>query len=165
MQFGIKHILIVVAFVAVALTLLAPIRGMFPPFYYEQYNAVKNRLDAVDGLQILDTWQHQDMVLEDCGFDINIDGQDASLMFVDHQDWVALFKKIDGIRIPRNDHQRLITCEQLKSAGIEIDGLNDVLKNLESLNEFCSNQAEVTVVPNTEYDYRKYLKYVSIRFK
>ena len=74
------------------------------------------------------------MVLEDCGFDINIDGQDASLMFVDHQDWVALFKKIDGIRIPRNDHQRLITCEQLKSAGIEIDGLNDVLKNLESLN-------------------------------
>ena len=165
MQFGIKYILIVFVFVAVALTLLAPIRGMFPPFYYEQYNTVKSRLEAVDGLKIRDTWQHEDMVLEDCGFEINVDGQNASLIFVDQQDWVALFNKIDGIRIPANDHQRVVACEQLKSAGIEIDGLTDVLSNLESVMEFCSNQTETTVVPNAEYDYQKYLKHVSIQFK
>ena len=165
MRFSIKYILIVFVFVAVALTLLAPIRGMFPPFYYEQYNTVKSRLEAVDGLKIRDTWQHEDMVLEDCGFEINVDGQNASLIFVDQQDWVALFNKIDGIRIPANDHQRVVTCEQLKSAGIEIDGLTDVLSNLESVVEFCSNQTETTVVPNAEYDYQKYLKHVSIQFK
>jgi len=165
MRFSIKYILIVFVFVAVALTLLAPIRGMFPPFYYEQYNTVKSRLEAVDGLKIRDTWQHEDMVLEDCGFEINVDGQNASLIFVDQQDWVALFNKIDGIRILANDHQRVVTCEQLKSAGIEIDGLTDVLSNLESVMEFCSNQTETTVVPNAEYDYQKYLKHVSIQFK
>jgi len=164
MRIGLKHILITIAFIAVALALLVPIRHMFPPFYYEQYNAVKIRLDAIDGLQIRDSWQHKDIRLEDCGFDINIDDQNVSLTFVDHQDWVALFTKIDGISIPMKDHQRLVTCEQLKSAGIEIDGLADVLENPESVFEFCSNQTEPTVVPNTEYDYWNYLKYVKIRF-
>jgi len=164
MQFGLKHILIAIAFIAVALALLAPVRSMFPPFYYEQYNAVKNRLDAIDGLQIRDSWQHKDIRLEDCGFDININDQNASLTFVDHQDWVALFTKIDGIRISMKDHQRLVTSEQLISAGIEIDGLADVLENLESVIEFCSNQTEPTIVPNTEYDYWNYLEYAEIRF-
>jgi hypothetical protein len=165
MRFGLKHILIVTAFVAVLLALFAPIRGMFPPFYYEQYNAVKNRLDAVDGLEIRDTWQHKDIVLEDCGFEITVNGQNASLTFVDHQDWVALFSKIEGIRIPLNGHQRLVTCEQLKSAGIEINGLADVLENLESVIRFCSNHTETTNVPDAEYEYRDYLKYAKIRFQ
>ena len=53
MQFGIKHILIVVAFVAVALTLLAPIRGMFPPFYYEQYTQLKTDWMLLTGCKFL----------------------------------------------------------------------------------------------------------------
>lgn len=160
-----KHILIAIGFLGVALALLYPIRGMFPPFYYEQYNAVKNRLEAIEGLQIRDSWQHKDTRLEDCGFDVNIDGQNASLTFVDHQDWVALFGQIDGIRVPMKDHQRLVTCEQIKSAGIEIDGLTDVLENLEAVFEFCSNQTKPTVVPNTEYDYWDHLKYAKIQFQ
>ncbi len=165
MRYGLKQILVAIAFVAIALALLAPFRGMFPPFYYAQYNSAKNKLDTIDGLQILDSWQHKDIYLEDCGFDIKIDAQDAAITFVDHQDWVGLFGKIDGIRIPMKGHQRLVTREQLKSAGIEINGLTDVLKNLRSVIKFCSIQTEPTFVSNSEYDYRNYLKYVEIRFQ
>ncbi len=92
-----KNILITIAFGGVALALLYPFLGIFSPFYYAQYNAVKDRLETIEGLQIRDSWQHEDILLEDCGFDVSIDDQNASLTFVDHQDWVALFAKIDGI--------------------------------------------------------------------
>ena len=125
-----KILLITIAFVGLALATLYPIRGMFPPFYYQEFNAVQKRLGNIDGLQIRDSWQHKDIRLEDCGFDVSIDDRNASLAFTDHQDWVALFEKIDGIRIPVDGHQRLVTCKQMKSAGIKIDGLSDVLENL-----------------------------------
>jgi len=49
MRPGLKHILIAILFVGVALALLYPIRGMFPPFYYAQYNSVKDKLEAIEG--------------------------------------------------------------------------------------------------------------------
>jgi len=164
MTYSIRHILIGFLFLAVALALLSPIRGMFPPFYYEQYNAVRSRLDAIDGLQIRDSWQHEDVVLEDCGFEITVGGQNASIDFVDHQDWVELFSEIDGIRISIKDQQRLIAREQLNSAGINISGLDSVLENLKAVSDFCSGQLRTTDVPNAEYDYQKYLKYAKMRF-
>ncbi|MBT3570120.1 MAG: hypothetical protein HN494_14805 [Opitutae bacterium] len=159
-----KHILIAIGFLSVALAALYPIRGMFPPFYYEQYNTVKDRLETIEGLQIRDSWQHKDIRLEDCGFDVAIDDRNASLTFVDHQDWVALFLKIDGIRISMDGQQRLVTCEQMKSAGLEIDGLSDVLENLGSVIEFCSDQANPILVPDAEYDYWDHLNYAQINF-
>ncbi len=159
-----KYILITVAFVSVALAVLYPIRGFFPPFYDAQYNAVKDRLETIEDLQILDFWQHKDTRLEDCGFDVSIDDRNASLTFTDHQDWVALFTKIDGIRISMDGQQRLVTCKQMKSAGMEIDGLRDVLENLGSVIEFCSNQKNPILVPDAEYDYWSHLDYAQIKF-
>jgi hypothetical protein len=160
-----KYILITAAFVSVALAVLYPIRGFFPPFYYEQYNAVKDRLETIEDLQIRDSWQHKDIRLEDCGFDVEIDDRNASLTFTDHQDWVALFSKIDGIRISMKDHQRLVPREQMKSAGMEIDGLRDILENLGSVIEFCSNQKNPILVPDAEYDYWDHLNYAVIQFQ
>ena len=159
-----KYILITVVFVGLALAVLYPIRGMFPPFYYQEFNAVQNRLDNIDGLRIYDSWQHKDTRLEDCGFDVSIDNQNASLTFTDHQDWVALFDNIDGIRIPVDGHQRLVTCEQMKSAGIKIDGLRDILENLGAVIEFCSDQANPVLVPDPQYDYRAHSNYAQIKF-
>jgi|TARA_B110000263_G_scaffold204350_1_gene184626 hypothetical protein len=164
MRPGLKHILIAILFVGVALALLYPIRGMFPPFYYAQYNSVKDKLEAIEGLQIKDSWQHEDIRLEDCGFDVEIGDRNASLTFTDHQDWVALFTKIDGIRISMDGQQRLVTCKQMKSAGLEIDGLRDVLENLGSVLEFCSNQKSPVLVPDAEYDYWDHLNYAQIKF-
>ena len=59
-----KKLLITVAFVGLALAALYPNRGMFPPFYYQEFNAVQNRLDDIDGLRIRDSWQHKDIRLE-----------------------------------------------------------------------------------------------------
>lgn len=160
-----KHILIAIGFLSVALAVLYPIRGMFPPFYYAQYNAVKDRLEKIEDLQIRDSWQHKDIRLEDCGFDVEIDDRNASLTFTDHQDWVALFSKIDGIRISMKDHQRLVPREQMKSAGMEIDGLSDILENLGSVIEFYSNQTQAILVPNAEYDYWDHLNYAQIQFQ
>ena len=160
-----KHILIAILFAGVALALLYPIRGMFPPLYYAQYNSVKDKLEAIEGLQIKDSWQHEDIRLEDCGFAVEIDDRNASLAFTDHQDWVALFDKIDGIRIPVDGHQRLVTCEQMNSVGIKIDGLSDILVNLGSVIEFCSDQKNPLLVPDAEYDYWDHLNYAQIQFQ
>ena len=160
-----KYILITVAFVSVALAVLYPIRGFFPPFYYEQYNAFKDRLETIEDLQIRDSWQHKDIRLEDCGFDVEIDDRNASLTFTDHQDWVALFSKIDGIRISMKDHQRLVTHKEMKSAGRESDRPRGVLENLGSGSEFCSNQKNPILVPDAEYDYWDHLNYAQIQFQ
>ena len=159
-----NKLLITIAFVGLALAALYPIRGMFPPFYYQEFNAVRNKLVNIDGLQIRDSWQHKDIVLEDCGFDVSIHDRNASLAFTDHQDWVALFDKIDGIRIPVDGHQRLVTCEQMKSAGIKINGLSDILENLGAVIEFCSDQANPVLVPDPQYDYRAHSNYAQIKF-
>ena len=159
-----NKLLITIAFVGLALAALYPVRGMFPPFYYQEFNAVRNRLNNIDGLRIRDSWQHKDIVLEDCGFDVSIDDRNASLTFTDHQDWVALFDKIDGIRIPVDGHQRLVTCEQMNSAGIKIDGLRDILENLGLVIEFCSDQANPVLVPDAQYDFRDHLNYAQIKF-
>jgi hypothetical protein len=159
-----KKLLITIAFVGLALAALYPIRSMFPPFYYEEFNAVQNRLETIEGLQIRDSWQHKDIRLEDCGFDVSIDDRNASLAFTDHQDWVALFENIDGIRIPVDGHQRLVTCKQMNSASMKIDGLSDILENLGSVIEFCSDQANPVLVPDPQYDYRAHLNYAQIKF-
>ena len=159
-----KKLLITIAFVGLALAVLYPFRGIFPPLYYAQYNAVEDRLDDIEGLRIHDSWQHKDIRLEDCGFDVVIDDRNASLTFTDHQDWVALFENIDGIRIPMDGHQRLVTCKQMKSTGLEINGLSDILENLGSVIEFCSNQAHPILVPDAEYDYWDHLNYSQIKF-
>ena len=158
-----KKLLITIAFVGLALATLYPIRGMFPPYYYQEFNAVKDRLEKIEGLEVRDSWQHEDIRLEDCGFDVVIDDRNASLTFTDHQDWVALFTKIDGIRISVDSHQRLVTCEQMNSAGIKIDGLSDILENLGSVIEFCSDQKTPLLVPDAEYDYWDHLNYAQIQ--
>lgn len=159
-----KKLLISVAFVGLALATLYPIRGMFPPFYYQEFNAVQKRLGNIGGLRIRDSWQHKDVRLEDCGFDVEIGGRQVSLTFSDHQDWVALFDKMDGVRLPRDGHQRLVTCEQMNSAGIKIDGLSDILENLGFVIEFCSDQANLNLVSDEQYDYQDHLNYAVIEF-
>ena len=170
MQIRLRHIFIATAVIAMVLAfapLLFPMHSKVRKFvfYDEQYNAVNKRLNAIEGLQVRDSWQHEDLYMEDCGFDITIGNQNASLTFVDHQDWVALFSKIDGIRISMQGQQRLITREQLIYAGIEIEGLADVLENLKSVTNYCSSQTELTIVPDTDYDHWKNLNYVNIKFK
>ena len=64
-----KKLLITIAFVGLALASLYPIRGMFPPFYYQEFNAVQNRLDNIDGLR--DVLENLAAVIEFCSDQAN----------------------------------------------------------------------------------------------
>ena len=106
---------------------LYPFREIFPPFYYAQFNDVRARLHEIEGLKIKNYWQHKDMRLEDCGFDVEIGGRQVSLTFSDHQDWVGLFDEFDGIYMSKPDQQLVISREQMNAAGLQIKGLEDLL--------------------------------------
>ena len=75
---------------------LYPFLGIFPPFYYAQFNDLRDRLHEIEGLEIKDNWQPKDMRLEECGFDVEIGGRQVSLTFSDQHDWVGLFYEFDG---------------------------------------------------------------------
>ena len=159
-----KKLLIAVAFVGFALAVLYPFRGIFPPFYYAEFNDVRDRLHEIEGLKIKDYWQHKDMRLEDCGFDVEIRGRRVSLTFSDHQDWVGLFDEFDGIYMSKPDQQLVISREQMNAAGLQIKGLEDLLQNLDAVHAFILKDAESKAVSNDEYDYRDFLNYVLLRF-
>ena len=111
----------------------------YPPFYYAHLNDVRDRLHEIEGLKIKDYWQHKDMRLEDCGFDVEIGGRQVSLTFSDNQDWVGLFDEFDGIYMSKPDQQVVISREQMNAAGLQIKGLEDLLQNLEVF-KFCSTK-------------------------
>jgi len=143
---------------------LYPFREIFPPFYYAQFNDVRARLHEIEGLKIKDFWQHKDMRLEDCGFDVEIDGRQVSLTFSDHQDWVGLFDEFDGIYMSKPDQQLVISREQMNAAGLQIKGLEDLLQNLEAVHAFWMKNAKPKIVANEECDYRDFLNYALLKF-
>ena len=148
-----KKLLIAVAFVGFALAVLYPFRGIFPPFYYAEFNDVRDRLHEIEGLKIKDYWQHKDMRLEDCGFDVEIRGRQVSLTFSDHQDWVGLFDEFDGIYMSKPDQQVVISREQMNAAGLQIKGLEDLLQNLEAVHTFWTKNAIPKIIQNIDCNY------------
>jgi len=143
---------------------LYPFREIFPPFYYAQFYDVRDRLHEIQGLEIKDYWQHKDMRLEDCGFDVEIGGRQFSLTFSDHQDWVGLFDEFDGIYMSKPNQQLVISREQMNAAGLKINGLKDLLQNLEAVHAFWIKDAKPKIVLNNECDYRDFLNYALVKF-
>ena len=166
-RFSIKQLLAATAFIAIILFLLAPLRGILPQFYYEQYNTVRRKLENVKGLSITDSWKHEDMTLEDCGFDVTVDGTAVQITFVDGQDWAGLFDHIDGIRFASDGNQLFITQEQLQNARIKIDGLTHILEQLNEVVEFCNCQSSPDTDGNSDfqYNYENYRRYINIEVR
>ena len=75
-----KKLLIAVAFVGLALATLYPF-AEFSSLYYAQFNDVRDRLHEIEGLKIKDYWQHKDLRLEDCGFDVEIEASRSPYFF------------------------------------------------------------------------------------
>ena len=158
-----KPVVAVLLFISVG-GLLYPFRGLFPPFYYAQFNDVRDRLHEIEGLKIKDFWQHKDIRLEDCGCDVEIGGRQVSLTFSDHQDWVGLFDEFDGIYMSKPNQQLVISREQMNASGLKINGLKDLLQNLDAVHTFSLKDAEPKALSNDEYDYRHFLNYALLRF-
>lgn len=55
---------------------LAPIRNPAVEFgYYGRFHKVQRVISGIPGVRIVDHWKHEDVVLEDFGFTVAMDGQ------------------------------------------------------------------------------------------
>ena len=62
------------------------------------------------------------------------------------------------------DQQLVISREQMKAAGLQIKGLEDLLQNLEVVHAYWMKNAKPKIVPNEECDYRDFLNYALLKF-
>jgi hypothetical protein len=119
--------------------------GLFPPFYYADFDRARDQMSAIPGVQIIDDWQHHDVTLEDCGFTVRAnDSEPVRIDFHEGEDWEMPFKRVDGIIVsypynPRtNDYERVsFSARQLEDRGIDATNLGTVLQNVGSLLKFA----------------------------
>jgi hypothetical protein len=62
------------------------------------------------------------------------------------------------------DQQIVFTKKQMNAAGLRINGLEDLLQNLDAVHAFILKDAEPKALSNDEYDYRHFLNYALLRF-
>ncbi len=130
--------------------------GGFPPFYYVEFNKVKANLESIEGVEILDNWQHHDISLEDCSFTVRT-GESEAVSFELHQpdDWTAPFEHLDGVmftypRFPGTSQhfgRVSLDAEALRKAGIVEMNLKGVLRNLEKVLVVVKMQKESQEAP------------------
>ena len=130
----------------------------FPPFYYAEFNAVKQSFEAIEGVEILDDWQHHDISLEDCGFTVSFRGQEpVQIDFYENDDWGEPFELIDGYSISsyRNratgkyDEMAYVSSKSLKEAGISASNLREFFENQERVIEFAIS-SEIKASPSKD---------------
>ena len=115
--------------------------GLFPPFYFAEYKATKQRLKEVPNLRMLDDWQHHDLTLEDCGFTVSVGGSQPVLIdFYDDEDWSKRFHQLDGLVLRRPWEKQVVQGEvlyisqrELATIGVELNSLSDFLENIDKI--------------------------------
>jgi len=118
----------------------------FPPFYYAEFNAVKKNFEAIEGVEILDSWQHHDISLEDCGFKVSYRSQEpVQIDFYENDDWNDPFELVDGFTISayRNratgkyDEIIHVSSKSLKKKGVSVSNLSEFLENQDRIVNFA----------------------------
>ncbi len=112
-----------------------------PFVYYRHFNRVKARLEVLPDTKIVDSWRHEDITLEDFGFDLKVrECQPIRLNFYEGGDWYRDFGAIDGIIFSKpynpatNDYETTrVSREEFALAGIQIHGLADIVSQLEAV--------------------------------
>jgi hypothetical protein len=114
---------------------------MYAPFFYADYNKARASLEQIEGVRIVDDWQHHDTSLEDCGFMIQIDGSETvQVDFYEGEDWQKRFWHLDGVvmSLPYNTatnsrKNTYLDFKDLESAGVYLGSLSDVLENIDTI--------------------------------
>jgi hypothetical protein len=132
-------VVVVCFIVASPFALLALYQSPF--VYYRHFNRIKAKLEVLPDTKIVDSWQHQDITLEDFGFDLRVrQCPPIRLDFYEGGDWYRDFGAIDGIIFSKpynpatNDYETTrISCDELAQAGIRVRNLTDVVSQLEAV--------------------------------
>lgn len=137
---------ILVIVISVLLFFLVP---MLPPFYDADYNAVRTRLEHFPDVQIVNSWRHEDMSLEDFGFTLQKSScPPVTLNFyeVHNSRWLTNFQSIDGVVLVQkgqNGSPNTITRlsrEQLEHLNLPTHSIEDVFTHLSPLLEQLNKQ-------------------------
>jgi len=132
-------IALVCLFVASPFAVLALYQSPF--VYYRHFHRIKAKLEVLPDTKIVDSWRHEDITLEDFGFDLRIrQCPPIRLDFYEGGDWYRGFGAIDGIIFSKpynpatNDYETTpISCDELARAGIGVRNLTDVVSHLEAV--------------------------------
>lgn len=62
--------------------------------YYGQFNRTKHAIEKMEGVEIVDYWQHRDLSLEDFGFDLSVNGGNLiQVAFLDNSPQKSLWRR------------------------------------------------------------------------
>ena len=113
-----------------------------------QFNRIKAQVEKLPDARIVDTCKHEDVTLEDFGFDLQVRRcEPIRLNFYEGGDWHRVFGPIDGIVFNKpynpatNNYEAIpISSAELARAGIHVRTLADVISQLESVLTYLRNR-------------------------
>ena len=116
--------------------------SQLPWIYYYHYNRVRERLEAIPGIQITDARRHEDVTLEDCWYRFRYgQSEEVELFLGESSDWDSPFdNEFDGIIFYRpygsstdGYERRIVSRARLAEWGITFHRLQDLVPQLEVL--------------------------------
>jgi hypothetical protein len=121
-----------------------------PGIYYSEFNSIKARLEALPNTRIVDSWRHEDITLEDCGFDLQVrECEPIRIDFYEGGNWDRDFGTLDGIIFSKpynpatNGYETTpISSEELARAGIHVRSLTDLVAQLEALQAYLKTRPQ-----------------------
>ena len=117
--------------------------------YYAEFNAVREQLEAIPDVTIVNTWQHKDLTLEDCGVTLKV--RECPLIqinFYEGGDWETAFQEIQGIRATRKtgDSESVVymSTHDFQNAGLHITNLVEMISHLEQVLDALSQTEQMS---------------------
>jgi hypothetical protein len=136
------RLVMVLILIIVAVGPFVPLLLSQIPFIYNRhYNRIKAQIEKLPETRIIDSWRHEDISLEDFGFDFQVrQCPPMRLDFYEGEDWDRPFGVIDGITFSKpynpatNGYETIpVSCEELDRAGIRVRTLADIVSRLEAV--------------------------------
>lgn len=158
-------------FLLIAWPVLCVLFLTFPPFYNRHYNRIKDRLGALPNVQVIDSWRHEDITLEDFGFTLQVaDEPPFMLCFWEsaNDDWYRIFGPIDGLTVRpelyAGDEALHVSVEEFAQNGIIVHDLNSTVQNFSRVLELLKDEGQdVASAPPSEGKY--YLEVFEVPFR
>ena len=111
--------------------------------YYYHYRTIGDKLAALPGVTIVDSWKHEDLTLEDFGYTLKVrDCPSIRVDFYETREWQGLFRHIDGVILLSGNattDAKILTTSQLKTGPSAIRNLPELLANLETVLPLLEN--------------------------
>lgn len=140
-------------FSALLLILASPFIMQINVFYNFKFNIIKDMLESIEGVKVVDSWRHEDVALEDFGFTLQTaNGSKTSIDFYESNNWFKVFYKADGIVIDNANHNQKVTIssQQLLEHKIKASNLKESVHSINQVVTLAKNKSSDSNSANTE---------------